>query len=90
MSSKQFTARTFKFLYQINENHKLLAVDLKIALTLTLHFNEKEGGRAYPSCEHPRGGSRCRYCDRCPFGPPARRRGPFAGRGGPAGARSKA
>lgn len=51
MSTKQFTAQTFKFLHQVNGNSALPASDLKIALELTRYFNEAEGGRAYPSCK---------------------------------------
>ena len=46
MSSKQFTAKTFNFLYRINHGRGYLAIDLKVALQLTRHFNEKEGGLA--------------------------------------------
>jgi hypothetical protein len=52
MCSKQFTKQTFAFLHQVNENRRLLAIDLKVAVTLTRYFNEKDnGGRAYPSCD---------------------------------------
>jgi hypothetical protein len=48
MSSKQFTAKTFAWLRQINRG-RYLAVDVRIALELTQYFNEKDqGGRAYP------------------------------------------
>jgi hypothetical protein len=50
VSSKAFTAQTFAFLHQVNEDKALIACDLKVALTLTKHFNERDdGGRAYPS-----------------------------------------
>jgi hypothetical protein len=49
MSSKAFTAKTFAWLRQINHG-RYLAIDLKVALQLTEHFNEKDQeGRAYPS-----------------------------------------
>ena len=46
MSSKQFTAMAFRFLHRINHNRRYLAIDLKVALQLTVHFNEDEGGLA--------------------------------------------
>ena len=52
MCTKQFTKRTFTFLQQVNENRRLLAIDLKVAVTLIRYFNENDnGGRAYPSIE---------------------------------------
>jgi hypothetical protein len=50
MTSK-FTAMQFTWLHQINEDIELPASDLKVALQLTRHFNEKEGGRAFPGYE---------------------------------------
>jgi hypothetical protein len=50
VSSRSFTAATFAFLHQVNEDNALVPSDLKTALALTKHFNEKDGGRAYPSC----------------------------------------
>jgi hypothetical protein len=51
MASKQFTAKTFTWLRQINRG-RYLAIDLKVALELTTYFNEKDqNGRAYPSCK---------------------------------------
>ena len=50
--SKVFTAKTFAWLRQINHDHGLIAVDLKIAVELTDHFREKDqGGRAYPAAK---------------------------------------
>lgn len=50
MSSKEFTAKQFKWLHQINGDAELLATDLKVALQLTQHFNEDDqDGRAFPS-----------------------------------------
>lgn len=49
MSSKEFTAKIFKWLYQINQDADLLPVDVKVAVQLTWHFREAdEEGRAYP------------------------------------------
>jgi hypothetical protein len=45
MASKQFTAKTFTWLRQINRGRGYLAIDLKVALELTTYFNED---RAYP------------------------------------------
>jgi Helix-turn-helix domain len=50
MSSKEFTALTFAWLHQVNQDAGLLPIDTKVCLQLTKHFNEKdEGGRAWPS-----------------------------------------
>jgi hypothetical protein len=49
MASKQFTASIFAWLHQINRG-RYLAIDVKVALALTQHFNEADqGGRAFPS-----------------------------------------
>jgi len=49
MSSKQFTAKTFAWLRQINRG-RYHGIDVKVAVELTEYFNEKdEGGRAFPS-----------------------------------------
>jgi hypothetical protein len=50
-SKRDFTAKTFCFLHQVNEDNALPASDLKVALQLTRHFNQGDGGRAYPSCK---------------------------------------
>ena len=53
MSSKEFTAKTFKWLYQVNWDANLLPVDVKVAVQLTWHFNEDDkDGRAYPSYKY--------------------------------------
>lgn len=53
MSSKEFTAKTFKWLYQVNWDADLLPVDVKVAVQLTRHFNEDdEDGRAFPGCKY--------------------------------------
>jgi hypothetical protein len=46
MSSKEFTAKVFKWLYQINCDADLLPVDVKVAVQLTWHFREADEGRA--------------------------------------------
>ena len=47
MSSKEFTAKTFRFLHQVNGNPNLSAADLKVALGWTRYFTEAdEDGRA--------------------------------------------
>jgi hypothetical protein len=49
MSSKEFSNKTFKWLYQINSDFELPPIDMKVAVQLTVHFNEEnDGGRAYP------------------------------------------
>jgi hypothetical protein len=51
MSTKAFVAKTFRWLHQVNRG-RYLAIDLKVALQLTVHFNEKDqDGRAFPSCK---------------------------------------
>jgi Helix-turn-helix domain len=50
MSSKQFTAKVFRWLHQVNADLALPASAAKIAICLIGHFNEKEGGVAWPSC----------------------------------------
>jgi hypothetical protein len=53
MSSKEFTAKTFRWLYQVNWDADLLPVDVKVAVQLTCHFNEDDAdGRAFPGCKH--------------------------------------
>jgi hypothetical protein len=51
MSSKEFAAQTFKWLYQVNWDADLMPVDVKVAVQLTRHFNEDDGGRAFPGYE---------------------------------------
>ena len=51
MSSTKFTAMQFTWLHQINEDVELPASAVKVALQLTRHFNEKDGGRAFPGYE---------------------------------------
>lgn len=51
MSSKQFTARVFRWLDQVNADRDLPASALKVAVRLSSAFNEAEGGMAWPSCK---------------------------------------
>jgi hypothetical protein len=52
MGSKEFSAKIFRWLRQINRSSELLATDLKVAVQLVDHFNEDdEGGRAYPGAK---------------------------------------
>jgi hypothetical protein len=51
MSSKEFGAKTFVWLRQINGDKALRPSDAKIAIALTRFFTEEDqDGRAYPSC----------------------------------------
>jgi hypothetical protein len=51
MSSKEFGAKTFVWLRQINTDKALRPSDAKIAIALTRFFTEEDqDGRAYPSC----------------------------------------
>ena len=53
MGSKEFTAQQFRWLHQINGDAELEAVDLKVALQLTRHFDEDDqDGRAFPSYKY--------------------------------------
>ena len=53
MSSKAFARQIFQFLYQVNESRTLDApVDVRVAIQLTRHFNEREGGRGRAGLEH--------------------------------------
>src|SRR5262245_40096396 len=47
--SKQFTAQVFAWLRLLKGDHDLTA--LAVGVQLTDHFNEKEGGVAYPGCD---------------------------------------
>jgi len=50
--STEFTAKTFRWLHQLNADADLLPVDMKVAVQLTRHFREKDqDGRAYPGCK---------------------------------------
>jgi Helix-turn-helix domain len=49
--SKTFTAQVFRWLYQVNGDHGLPASAAKVAIYLAPHFNEAEGGMAWPSCK---------------------------------------
>ena len=51
MSTKAFTAQVFRWLYQVNEDHRLPASAAKVAIYLAPKFNEDEGGAAWPSCK---------------------------------------
>ena len=48
MSSKEFSRKTFEWLYQVIADPELPAACTKIAVRLTYHFNEEDGGRAFP------------------------------------------
>jgi hypothetical protein len=49
MSSTKFTALTFDWLHQVNRDDALKPIDIRVCLQLTKHFNEEEGGCAWPS-----------------------------------------
>jgi hypothetical protein len=46
--SRQFTALTFAWLYQVNSDTSLAASDVCVCVQLTAHFNEERGGVAWP------------------------------------------
>ena len=53
MGSKEFSKKTFKWLYQLNADFELWAVCTKVGVQLTAHFNEEDqDGRAFPSCKY--------------------------------------
>jgi hypothetical protein len=51
MSTKQFTAKVFRWLHQVNADAKLAASCTKVAVRLSPDFNEEKGGMAWPSCK---------------------------------------
>jgi hypothetical protein len=51
MSSKEFTAKIFRWLHQVNGDDKLPGSAIKVAVRLASDFNEKLGGMAWPSCQ---------------------------------------
>jgi hypothetical protein len=52
MSSKEFTAKTFTFLHQVNHNKRLKKIDAAVCLELTVYFTESDqDGRAFPGCK---------------------------------------
>jgi hypothetical protein len=52
MSSKQFTAKTFSFLHQVNRSPRLKKIDVAVCLELTVYFRESDqDGRAWPGCK---------------------------------------
>lgn len=52
MSTKDFVCQQFAFLRQVNRDRTLLPVDIKVAVQLVDHFNERDGGKAYPSTRY--------------------------------------
>ena len=50
MSSKQFTAKIFQSIHQVNADGWLPHSAAKTAIALVDYFNEGEGGMAWPSC----------------------------------------
>jgi hypothetical protein len=50
MSTKQFTAKIFRWLHQVNADADLPLSAMKVAVRLCGDFNEEQGGMAWPSC----------------------------------------
>jgi len=51
MSTKQFTAKVFRWLHQVNADAKLPASAAKVAIRLSPDFNEEKGGMAWSACK---------------------------------------
>jgi hypothetical protein len=51
MSSKQFTAKVFRWLHQVNADCALPPNAVKVAVALIPDFNEDEGGMAWPGLQ---------------------------------------
>src|SRR5215471_18991619 len=49
--SKQFTAKIFRWLHQVNADLGLPLSAAKVAIRLSGDFNEAQGGMAWPSCK---------------------------------------
>jgi hypothetical protein len=52
MTSRAFTSAKFQWIERVTRDHKLLAIDVRIAAALLSFFNERDNdGRAFPSCK---------------------------------------
>jgi hypothetical protein len=52
MSSRAFAATKFSWIERVTRDHKILPIDVRVAVALLSYFSEKDqGGRAFPSCK---------------------------------------
>src|SRR4029453_10592385 len=52
MTSRAFASAKFQWIERVTRDHKLLAIDVRVAAALLAFFNPRDnGGRAYPSCK---------------------------------------